>query len=1319
MKFFILYSLFFILYSFKGNAQVASLYTFATSAGTYTAITGGTQSHGATFDDAIVSATIPSFNFNGTNYTTINISSNGFITFGATAPGSTLHTPISGTTAYSGAISAFGADLNYAAAGSPEVRYETVGNEFIVQWQDARRYNIASERISFQIRLNTTTNEINIVYGGTITPGSDATYLQVGLRGTANTDYNNRSITASAWSSSSAGGANTSTCYYNSAQTSYVPATGRTFTWTRSTCTPPTTQATTFTQSAAGSTTATVGWTRGNGNNVIVVASASAITADPTSGTTYTANAAYASGTALGGGYVVYSGSGTSVSLTALTGNTTYYFSVFEYNTTGTCYNQAQLSGTASTSNPNTSLTIGTGTTASLGTFYGPFNNYYENNKTQILYKRSEMGSVAYTITHLALDIKFVTVDVTKRDFDNFTIKLMHSSTTSFSTAYETTTGATTVFTSADYAMPTSTGWSTFDITDFAYNGTDNLLVEIVWGDNAEYCGASDYYTINHTDYTSTGNYLVTFGYADAVTPPAYSGRSYLRPNIKFTMSSCAVVAGMSASSASSVSTCSTTTSLTLSGQDVGTTLQWQWSPDNTNWYNLSSLTTSSETSPYISRSTEYFRTAVKNSCVSLSTAVVVTSSAASSCNFWEGTVSTSAIAAANWSLASVPASTTTDLLILKGTAYTCTFPTGTDNLDGNNYYIQENATLDNLDDNLTGAIWISGNLVCNGTISYSTTGQSYVVMLGTTKTITAGGSANLSGCRLQIGLTGYTASTTLASNIAIHECLVYTSGTLNVSTFILQCKYFGNNTSTSTFNLNSGTLEVGGGTAFDKSGAHLTGKTNPYFELGTVSFGTGTVYYNAGEDYSAVDQTVKSKTYYNLKVRTNNGYTATVGSGAGLIVSNSFETTNPSTAGGVATLANAADFNGSIINGASAVLNGGALSHTLAGNWTNSGTYNCSTGTITLDGGSAQTINGSSTTSFYNLAVANTTGGVSLTVNSTVTNTLTLTSGKLTVQGYTLAIGTGSANGSISGGSSTAYIVAYDNSGTIGYVKRFVNSNAAYSYPIGDASNYVPLTFTLTSATLSSAYLTAFTKATKVTGLNASITTNYIARHWNLTESGFTSPTYDISYTYVDGDIVGSETGMLPVKKSGSTWYRPTGSSFTDGTVQGTGSFTAGTNLLSWTGLTTFSLFGGVVSAAVALPIELVSFTGKKDGNNNELKWTTATELNNDYFTIEKTLDGTNFEIVGIENGAGNSNQYLDYSLIDYDVREVINYYRLKQTDFDGKYDFSELISIDNRTNNKEIAFITNILGQEVNENYRGLVVIVYSDGTSVKVIQ
>ena len=146
-----------------------------------------------------------------------------------------------------------------------------------------------------------------------------------------------------------------------------------------------------------------------------------------------------------------------------------------------------------------------------------------------------------------------------------------------------------------------------------------------------------------------------------------------------------------------------------------------------------------------------------------------------------------------------------------------------------------------------------------------------------------------------------------------------------------------------------------------------------------------------------------------------------------------------------------------------------------------------------------------------------------------------------------------------------------------------------------------------------------------------------------------------------------------------------------------------------------------GAFETVTALPINLLTFTGEKLGRNNELKWSTATEHNNDFFTIEKTIDGIDFEIIGYVPGAGNSNQILNYSVIDSDVKNVTNYYRLKQTDYNGQFDYSNIISIDNRSHNKEseIIYMTNILGQEVNEYYRGVVIIIYKDGSSKKVIQ
>jgi len=94
-------------------------------------------------------------------------------------------------------------------------------------------------------------------------------------------------------------------------------------------------------------------------------------------------------------------------------------------------------------------------------------------------------------------------------------------------------------------------------------------------------------------------------------------------------------------------------------------------------------------------------------------------------------------------------------------------------------------------------------------------------------------------------------------------------------------------------------------------------------------------------------------------------------------------------------------------------------------------------------------------------------------------------------------------------------------------------------------------------------------------------------------------------------------------------------------------------------------------------LPIELVSFSGQQRETEVVLSWETATEINNDFFTVEKSGDVINFEILAIVQGAGNSTKSLKYSIIDDSPIKGISYYRLKQTDFDGSFEYSGVISV------------------------------------------
>ena len=199
-------------------SQVATTYLFSQYQSSYTRLTGATILETGTYStyrDSIFQVTIPTFKFDGNNYTRMYISTAGNVAFSnAAAPSATNYFPLTLQDSIQGYIVAFGKPLHFGNTGSPSISWAVVGNDIVVQWDSVKRYGgagspTATESISFQIRLNTVTNTIKIVYdsvsgASTVTGGP-----QVGLRGPSinfATDINNRTASSSgSWASSQPG----------------------------------------------------------------------------------------------------------------------------------------------------------------------------------------------------------------------------------------------------------------------------------------------------------------------------------------------------------------------------------------------------------------------------------------------------------------------------------------------------------------------------------------------------------------------------------------------------------------------------------------------------------------------------------------------------------------------------------------------------------------------------------------------------------------------------------------------------------------------------------------------------------------------------------------------------------------------------------------------------------------------------------------------------------------------------------------------------------------------------------------------------------
>ena len=192
------------------------------------------------------------------------------------------------------------------------------------------------------------------------------------------------------------------------------------------------------------------------------------------------------------------------------------------------------------------------------------------------------------------------------------------------------------------------------------------------------------------------------------------------------------------------------------------------------------------------------------------------------------------------------------------------------------------------------------------------------------------------------------------------------------------------------------------------------------------------------------------------------------------------------------------------------------------------------------------------------------------------------------------------------------------------------------------------------------------------------------ITRYFDISPANNSGLNATFKFHYFENELQGQPEADLEQWRStdaGSTWTNR------NGTVDVSNDF------VTLAGIDAFSRWT-LSGKEIPLPIQLLDFSASCDNETVEIVWKTALEKNNDYFTIEKSSDGVQFEDVGFVEGKGNSNDIELYSYVDFIQHGGTIYYRLKQTDYDNSSTTSEIIKVDcgtNSSNEKELLVYPN----------------------------
>ncbi len=317
-----------------------------------------------------------------------------------------------------------------------------------------------------------------------------------------------------------------------------------------------------------------------------------------------------------------------------------------------------------------------------------------------------------------------------------------------------------------------------------------------------------------------------------------------------------------------------------------------------------------------------------------------------------------------------------------------------------------------------------------------------------------------------------------------------------------------------------------------------------------------------------------------------------------------------------------------------------------ISGDMTNNGS-SMSMGTTEMDGTAQQSVLGAVTIDFTNLTMNNSSTGALLSNNINVSNNLTMTDGDINLNGSTIELST---TGTLVNETADKRIY-----GATGVIQATRNLNA----PATDNVAGLGLEITSASNLGSTQIVRGHTPQTGLGNLS-------IERYYDVSPTNNISLNASINFNYFEVELPGHTEANLGAYKStdgGVVW-----------TVEG-GTPVPASDLLTLGGIPGFSRWTLSDIVNNPLPVELLEFTAQLNERNQvDLKWSTAAEINSDYFEVQRSKDAIEFSTIGKLDAKGFSETESHYDLKDPNPFTGVSYYRLKQFDQDGTFTFSEI---------------------------------------------